>query len=78
MSIRTLKKIVQDALQNSIMKNKTSFVIAHRLSTIKDADLILVVNDGQIIEKGNHKELMVCQGLLLWFASVAIQLISFL
>ncbi len=39
------------------MKNKTSFVIAHRLSTIKDADLILVVNDGQIIEKGNHKEL---------------------
>nr|WP_307935491.1 ATP-binding cassette domain-containing protein [Mycoplasmopsis bovis] len=72
------EKIVQDALQNSIMKNKTSFVIAHRLSTIKDADLILVVNDGQIIEKGNHKELMVCQGLLLWFASVAIQLISFL
>nr|WP_307915754.1 ATP-binding cassette domain-containing protein [Mycoplasmopsis bovis] len=56
------EKIVQDALQNSIMKNKTSFVIAHRLSTIKDADLILVVNDGQIIEKGNHKELMVAKG----------------
>lgn len=56
------EKIVQDALQNSIMKNKTSFVIAHRLSTIKDADLILVVNDGQIIEKGNHKELMAAKG----------------
>nr|WP_307922733.1 hypothetical protein [Mycoplasmopsis bovis] len=39
MSIQNTEKIVQDALQNSIMKNKTSFVIAHRLSTIKDADL---------------------------------------
>jgi len=38
--------------------NKTSFVIAHRLSTIKNADLILVMKDGNIIEQGNHDELM--------------------
>jgi len=40
------------------MKGRTSFVIAHRLSTIKDADLILVMNEGSIIEKGNHNELL--------------------
>lgn len=40
------------------MENKTSFIIAHRLSTIKNADLILVMKDGNIIEQGNHNELM--------------------
>ena len=40
------------------MKNKTCFVIAHRLSTIVDADTILVVRDGDVIEQGSHKELM--------------------
>lgn len=49
--------MLQKAMQN-IMKGRTSFVIAHRLSTIKSADLILVVNDGSIIEQGNHEELM--------------------
>lgn len=44
------------------MKNRTSFVIAHRLSTIKNADLILVLKDGDIIESGNHKELMAKNG----------------
>ena len=44
------------------MKSKTSIVIAHRLSTIKQADTILVLKDGQIIETGNHKELMTKQG----------------
>lgn len=52
------EKIIQDALANSIMKNKTSIVIAHRLSTIKNADLILLVDDGQIIERGNHATLL--------------------
>lgn len=42
----------------SLMKGRTSFVIAHRLNTIKNADLILVINEGEIIEKGTHKELM--------------------
>jgi len=40
------------------MKNRTSFVIAHRLSTIKDADIIFVMNDGNILEQGNHQELL--------------------
>ena len=52
-----LELMLQKAIQN-IMKGRTSFVIAHRLSTIKSADLILVVNDGSIIEQGNHEELM--------------------
>jgi len=40
------------------MKNRTSFVIAHRLSTIRDADLILVINEGDIVEQGTHEELL--------------------
>ena len=40
------------------MKGRTSFVIAHRLSTIRNADLILVMKDGDIIEQGNHEELI--------------------
>ncbi len=42
----------------SMMKGRTSFVIAHRLSTIRDADLILVMKDGEIIERGSHEELI--------------------
>ena len=49
--------MLQQAMQN-VMKGRTSFVIAHRLSTIKSADLILVIKDGNIIEQGNHEELM--------------------
>ena len=41
-----------------LMEGRTSFVIAHRLSTIRNADLILVMKDGNIIEQGNHEELM--------------------
>lgn len=48
---------IQKAMDN-LMKGRTSFVIAHRLSTIKDADIILVMKDGDIIEQGNHDELM--------------------
>ena len=40
------------------MEGRTSFIIAHRLSTIKNADLILVMNEGNIIEQGNHEELL--------------------
>lgn len=49
--------MLQQAMQN-VMKGRTSFVIAHRLSTIKDADLILVMKDGDIVEQGNHEELL--------------------
>lgn len=48
---------IQKAM-NNLMKGRTSFVIAHRLSTIKDADVILVMKDGDIIEQGNHEELL--------------------
>lgn len=47
---------------DNLIKGRTSFVIAHRLSTIKDADLILVMKDGDIIEQGNHKELLAANG----------------
>lgn len=49
--------LIQKAMTN-LMKDRTSFVIAHRLSTIRDAELILVMNKGSIIEMGNHKELL--------------------
>lgn len=49
--------LIQGAMKN-LMKGRTSFVIAHRLSTIENADLILVMDKGQIVEKGNHQELL--------------------
>lgn len=55
------EKLVQDALIN-LMKNKTSIVIAHRLSTIQNADKIIVLDNGKIIEEGKHRELMSKKG----------------
>ncbi len=55
------EELVQDAM-DKLTKGKTSFIIAHRLSTIKNADLILVMKDGNIIEQGNHKELLKQKG----------------
>ncbi len=61
-SIDTLtEKAIQDAIF-TVIKGRTSFVIAHRLSTIVDADVILVVKDGKIIERGKHAELMQAHG----------------
>ena len=51
------EELVQKAM-DKLTKGRTSFIIAHRLSTIKNADLILVMKDGNIIEQGNHKKLM--------------------
>lgn len=48
---------IQKAM-DTLMKGRTSFVIAHRLSTIRDADVILVMKDGDIVEQGNHEELI--------------------
>ncbi len=55
------EKKIQDAIEH-LMKGRTSFVIAHRLSTIRQADLILVIKDGKIIEQGNHRELIAARG----------------
>ena len=53
--------LIQKAMER-LMRNRTSFIIAHRLSTIRDADLILVMKDGDIIEQGNHQELLAKDG----------------
>jgi ATP-binding cassette subfamily B protein len=55
------ERIVQEAM-DKLMQGKTSFVIAHRLSTIKNADMILVMRDGDIVESGNHAELLIKGG----------------
>lgn len=55
------EKLVQEALEN-LMKNHTSLVIAHRLSTIRNADLIIVLKNGEIVERGNHQELIEANG----------------
>ena len=52
---------IQKALDN-LMRGRTSFIIAHRLSTIRNADLILVMKDGDIIEQGTHEQLLVQKG----------------
>jgi len=56
------EKLVQDAL-NNLMKNRTSLIIAHRLSTIQNADIIIVLENGRIVEQGNHQQLISTDGL---------------
>ncbi len=61
-SVDTRTEILIQKAMDNLMKGRTSFIIAHRLSTIKNADLILVMNDGDIVEQGNHKELLAKKG----------------
>lgn len=61
-SVDTRTEVQIQKAMDTLMKGRTSFVIAHRLSTIRDADLILVMKDGDIIEQGNHEELMAAGG----------------
>ena len=60
MDTRT-EHLIQAAMEE-LMKGRTSFVIAHRLSTIRNADMILVMRDGDIVEQGNHEELIARNG----------------
>ncbi|EGW37244.1 ABC transporter transmembrane region family protein [Desulfosporosinus sp. OT] len=61
-SVDTRTEILIQKAMDHLMKSRTSFVIAHRLSTVKDSDLILVMKDGDIIEQGNHEELLAQKG----------------
>ncbi|MCL1016317.1 ABC transporter ATP-binding protein, partial [Clostridioides difficile] len=61
-SVDTRTEVEIQKAMNNLMKGRTSFVIAHRLSTIRDADLILVMKEGTIIEQGSHKELIEKKG----------------
>jgi ATP-binding cassette subfamily B protein len=61
-SIDTRTEILIQKAMDALMEGRTSFIIAHRLSTIKNADLILVLNNGDIIEQGNHVELLAAGG----------------
>ncbi|MDD3750310.1 MAG: ABC transporter ATP-binding protein, partial [Firmicutes bacterium] len=61
-SVDTRTEILIQKAMLDLMRGRTSFVIAHRLSTIRDADLILVMDNGKIIETGTHKELLAKKG----------------
>lgn len=60
--VDTRTEVQDQKAMDNLMKGRTSFVIAHRLSTIRDADLILVMKDGDIIEQGSHEELLAKKG----------------
>jgi ATP-binding cassette subfamily B protein len=61
-SVDTRTEVLIQRAMDALMAGRTSFVIAHRLSTIRDADLILVMNNGSVIEKGTHHELLAARG----------------
>ncbi len=61
-SVDTRTEVLIQRAMSSLRSGRTSFVIAHRLSTIRDADVILVMEHGQIVEQGNHESLIAADG----------------
>ena len=61
-SVDTLTEVLIQKAMDTLMRNRTSFIIAHRLSTVRNADLILVLNEGNVVEQGTHKELLSAGG----------------
>ena len=61
-SVDTRTELIIQKAMDELTKGRTSFIIAHRLSTIKNADIIMVLNNGDIIETGNHEELLEKKG----------------
>ncbi|NLN19526.1 MAG: ATP-binding cassette domain-containing protein, partial [Firmicutes bacterium] len=68
-----VESLIQEALEE-LMKNRTTIVIAHRLSTIKNADRIIAIKDGRIVEEGSHDELMAKKGLYAYLYELQFQL----
>ena len=62
-NVDTRTELLIQKTMDELMKGRTAFVIAHRLSTIENADVILVVDNGSIVEQGTHKELLAHNGL---------------